>query len=110
MCCSRLDSQFFASSLVCSLGRGLLRLLTPAILILCFLGLSGCNPFARFSSLREVHIPQGKCAEIREPIRIKVWSHDKDGNPVKGYVNGYAGYLVAPATPTVPAFKISEIK
>ena len=87
------------------------RLLMRLIPILFLLGLTGCSPFGSlFSREPEIHVPQGKCAELRAPVRLAVWSHDKDGNPVKGYVKAYAGYLVAPATPTAPEFKTSEVK
>lgn len=73
---------------------------------------AGCSPLAplvyKFKS-KEIHVPTGAVAEIRAPIVVPVWYHDKEGNVKKGYVNAWAGYLVGPGTPAQPV-KNSEIK
>jgi len=77
-----------------------------ALACLIVIVLSGCeNPLTGiFSRQPEVHIPAGKCAEVRRPIKVAVWTHDKDGKPIKGYYMAYAGSNVGPGVPT------SEIK
>lgn len=63
---------------------------------------TGCsNPLSGlFSRVPDVYIPQGKCAEIRKPIAIPVWTHDKEGKPVKGVYRAYAGSNVGPGVPS----------
>lgn len=81
--------------------------LTSLLLVLACLTLTGCNAnplHDLFSRSPDLHIPAGKCAEIRKPVTIYTWSHDKDGNAVKSHYHAYAGGNVGPGVPA------SEIK
>lgn len=64
-----------------------------------------------FSRTPQIYIPAGKCAEIREPVWVKTWSKDKDGNPIKSKYLAYAGSNVGPGIPSsaTPPVKESSV-
>lgn len=76
--------------------RLILVLTSFSIALVC----SGCNPVAFWADLRapEIYVPEGHLVELRGPHKIKVWTHDSQGNPVRGYVNAHDRYLIGPAT------------
>ena len=94
--------------------------LISLLLVLALVTLTGCNgnPLHDiFSRTPDLYIPAGKCAELREPIVVKTWSHDKDGKPVKGHYHAYAGSNIGPGVPSVnvvqppaPVVKESAVK
>lgn len=60
----------------------------------------GCsNPvrtmFAKWKT-PEAHVPTGSVAEVRRATVVPVWTHDKDGKPVKAYVYAYPGMGIGP--------------
>lgn len=81
--------------------RLILVLASSIVAVVC----SGCNPIAFWTEMKapEVYIPEGRLVELRGPHKVKVWTHDKQGNPVRGYVMAQDRYLLGPATPAVPA-------
>jgi hypothetical protein len=111
MCYSRLDCRCFKCSLASFAIGSLYLLLKPIslLMVLACLMLTGCeNPVHDlFSKTPDLYIPAGKCAEVRKPVTIYTWSHDKDGNPVRSHYHAYPGCNVAPGAPTL---KVSEIK
>jgi hypothetical protein len=88
--------------------------LASLLLALVLVTLTGCeNPLPSFfARTPEVYIPAGKCAEVRKPIRVPVWTHDQDGKPVKAVYAAYAGSNVGPGVPSssLPPAKESAIK
>ena len=64
---------------------------------------SGCNPLLPLLikwKTPEAFIPDGAAAEIRRPIVVPIWVHDKSGKASKAYFTAYPGCLIAPAAPT----------
>ena len=55
----------------------------------------GCNWLQR-----ETYIRAGQVAEVREPAKVAVWVHDKDGVARKSFVRVWPGWLVGPEQPT----------
>ena len=81
------------------------------LLALACLILTGCeNPLHGITDRTpDLYLPAGKCAEIRKPVTVYTWSHDKDGNPVKSHYHAYAGANIGPGVPSVATPK-SEVK
>lgn len=71
----------------------------------------GCNPLREiFAKWRtpEAYVPPGSVAELRRPVVVPVWVHDKKtGELKKAYVNAAQGWLVGPdvAQPAKPELK-----
>lgn len=79
----------------------LLKLVVILSALACLIATGCSNPLSGiFCRTPEVYIPAGKCAEVRKPVKVPVWTHDKDGKPVKGYYNAYAGSNVGPGVPS----------
>jgi hypothetical protein len=93
-----------------------MRLSTRFLLILAlpsFTAASGCN-FLPSLFCKEVKVNQNQVAELREPAKVKVWVHEKDGTLRRAYVRAHPGWLIGPPAPeseasSTPATSPAEI-